>query len=91
VQVHRRHALSFIYQCLTLFSIDPTWFAFNQIYFLFVTTPIPQEEARKVCLEKKPTWHPHRARKNRHSCLKRLWKKILIVSNDKFKMSDKNR
>ncbi|CAB4035292.1 Hypothetical predicted protein, partial [Paramuricea clavata] len=32
---------------------DPTWFAFNQSYFLFVTTPIPQEEARKACLEKK--------------------------------------
>jgi hypothetical protein len=36
-----------------LFPVDPIWFAFNQSYFLFVATPTPQEQARKVCLEKK--------------------------------------
>jgi hypothetical protein len=36
-----------------MFSLDSTWFAFNQSYFQLVTTQITQEEARKVCLEKK--------------------------------------
>ncbi|CAB4020963.1 Hypothetical predicted protein [Paramuricea clavata] len=36
-----------------MFSLDSTWFAFNQSYFQFVATRITQAEARKVCLEKK--------------------------------------
>ncbi len=37
----------------TSFSIDPTWHAFNQSYFKFVTSELSWEEARKVCLEMK--------------------------------------
>ncbi|CAB4017889.1 Hypothetical predicted protein [Paramuricea clavata] len=48
-----------LFQFARLYSIfllrleNPTWFAFNQSYFQFVATPIPQGEAKKVCLEKK--------------------------------------
>ena len=74
-----------------LFCFPQILFGLHLIKVIFCLWQLQprKNKQEKFVWKRKVTWHPYRARKNRHSCLKHSWKQILLVSNDKFEMSDK--